>query len=53
MIRKKPALGLDPRLDTGFPKSSCSIEDPERDGESMPIVRACVKLVEDQFLDAN
>jgi hypothetical protein len=24
MIRKKPALGLDPGVDTGFPKRSCS-----------------------------
>src|SRR6202035_3381099 len=26
MIRKMPALGLDPRVDTGFPKRSCSIK---------------------------
>src|ERR1700733_865313 len=26
MIRKKPALGLDPRVETGFPKRSCSIK---------------------------
>jgi hypothetical protein len=27
MIRKKPALGFDPGVDTGFPKGSCSIKD--------------------------
>src|SRR5208282_6706311 len=26
MIRNKPALGLDPRVETGFPKRSCPIE---------------------------
>ena len=31
MIRKKPALGLDPRVDTGFPETSCSTKDLERD----------------------
>jgi hypothetical protein len=30
MIRKKPALGLDPRVETGFPKRSCSIKMLER-----------------------
>jgi hypothetical protein len=30
MIRKKLALGLDPRVDTGFPKRSCSIKMLER-----------------------
>jgi hypothetical protein len=25
MIRKKPALGLDPRVDAGFPIRSCSV----------------------------
>jgi hypothetical protein len=30
MIRKKPALGLDPRVETVFPKRSCSIKMLER-----------------------
>ena len=30
MIRKKPALGLGPRVDTGFPKRSCSTKMPSR-----------------------
>jgi hypothetical protein len=30
MIRRKPALGLDPGVDTGFPKRSCSIKDLEQ-----------------------
>jgi hypothetical protein len=34
MIRKKPALGLDARADTGFPKRSCSIKNLERDNVS-------------------
>jgi len=31
MIREKPALGLDPRVETGFPKRSCSNKKLERD----------------------
>jgi hypothetical protein len=34
MIRKKPALALDLRVDTGFPKKSCPIKDLEHDGDS-------------------
>jgi hypothetical protein len=34
MIRKKPALGLDPRVGTGFPKRSCSNKKIERDDDS-------------------
>jgi hypothetical protein len=30
MIRNNPALGLDPRVKTGFPKRPCSIKMPER-----------------------
>jgi hypothetical protein len=30
MIRKKPVLGLDPRMEAGFPKRSCSTKMPER-----------------------
>jgi hypothetical protein len=30
MIRKKPALGLDPMVETGFAKRSCSIKMLER-----------------------
>src|ERR1700688_2627992 len=30
MIRKKPALGLDPRAEAGFPKRSCSTKILER-----------------------
>jgi hypothetical protein len=34
MIRKKPALELDPRVDTGLPKRSCSGEDGAAMGTS-------------------
>src|SRR5215467_8469770 len=34
MIPKKPALGLDPRGDTGFRKRSCSTNKLERDDDS-------------------
>jgi hypothetical protein len=34
MIREKHALGLDPRVDTGFPKRSCSNKKIERDDDS-------------------
>jgi hypothetical protein len=34
MIRKKHALGLDPRVGTGFPKRSCSNKKIERDHDS-------------------
>src|SRR6266851_8525578 len=34
MVPKKPALGLDPRVDTGFRKRSCSTKGPERDDDS-------------------
>jgi len=34
MIPKKPALGLDPRVGTGFRKGSCPNIDSERDGDS-------------------
>jgi hypothetical protein len=30
MIRIKPAFGLDPRVETGFPKRSCSVKMLER-----------------------
>jgi hypothetical protein len=30
MIAKKPAPGLDPRVETGFPKRSCAIKTLER-----------------------
>jgi len=30
MIRKKPVTGLDPVMETGFPKRSCSTKMPER-----------------------
>jgi hypothetical protein len=34
MIPKMPALGLDPRVDTGFRKRSCSNNKIERDDDS-------------------
>jgi hypothetical protein len=34
MIPKKPAVGLDPRVDTGFRKRSCSTKRLERDDDS-------------------
>jgi hypothetical protein len=34
MIRKKLALGLDPRVEAGFPKRSCSNRRLERDDDS-------------------
>src|SRR5580692_8357934 len=34
MIPKKPALGLDPRVGTGFRKRSCSNNKIERDDDS-------------------
>ncbi len=34
MIPKKPALGLDPRVRTGFRKRLCSVEYLERDSDS-------------------
>jgi hypothetical protein len=34
MIPNKPALGLDPRVDTGFRKRSCSTNKLEQDDDS-------------------
>ncbi len=34
MIPKKPALGLDPRVATGFRKRSCASKKLERDDDS-------------------
>jgi hypothetical protein len=39
MIRKH-ALGLDPRVDAGFPKTSCAIENLRRDRDSIQHDRA-------------
>src|ERR1700690_2770796 len=40
MIPKKPALGLDPRVDPGFWKRSCSNNKLKRDGDSKKSHRA-------------
>src|SRR5580704_16504963 len=42
MIPKKPALGLDPRADTGFRKRSCFNNKIERDDDSKKSHRALV-----------
>jgi hypothetical protein len=34
MIRKKPALGLVPRVETGFPKRACANKMPAWDDDS-------------------
>src|ERR1700730_16870302 len=52
MIPKKPALGLDPRVDTGFRKRSCSTKRLERDDGSkrshhaLEILRAATSSLE-------
>jgi hypothetical protein len=38
MIRKKPALGLDPRVDTSFPKRSRSTKMPTRMVTDLPFI---------------
>jgi hypothetical protein len=40
MIRKMPALGLDPRVETGFPKKSCSDRMRELGSDSTGMDRA-------------
>jgi hypothetical protein len=38
MIRKKPVTGLDPVMDTGFPKRSCSTKMPARMVTDLPFI---------------
>src|ERR1700761_5638127 len=39
MIRTMPALGLDPRVDTGLPKPSCAVKTPEAGSEPLRLDR--------------
>jgi len=41
MIRKKPALGLDPRAATGFPQRSCSTKMPARKSLQSETISLC------------
>src|ERR1700687_6103121 len=52
MIPKMPALGLDPRVGTGFRKRSCSNNKLERDGDSKKSHRALAPPVPPQLREA-
>ncbi len=45
MSRKKPALGLDPRVDTDFPKRSCSTKKLARQSIQSEAMALALELI--------